>query len=247
MKLCQERRLRFGLVVGEHGDEAAWPLELAEQPPKGVEVFVACPENVRDGLRVRHRNIAVCYPGNPKSDIYEERRAAAVLQWALERDFDAIFNVHTNNHHSSDYMFTGPQTDEQVVDLGSLLQFKRVVVGREYPVNGTSQLPNLVVLDYSPDNPHASARELRYALEEISVEYLHNRPYLIPLDFFDHVMEFTIDEARELGLKDSYEPFECLPDLDSPMGGRLHAMLWGARHNPAPYIGEIVRKHSFQY
>jgi hypothetical protein len=234
-----DRRLRFGLVLGEHGDEAKWPFELVAQPPQGVDTIVACPKNVERGIRFQDRNIAQCYPGDPDSDIYEERCAYKVVQWARAGRFDAIFNIHTNRIPCSDYLQVGPTAHELLFTLGSLLQFRQVIIG---DINGCDIMPNVAVLDYSPGSIHGSALELRRALQELAVEYYdcNPRPRLDRMRFYEYGDAITKAEADELGLPPTYPPFHYVPELCLPEAkGRSHVMLWGDG-NPEPFRGEVI-------
>lgn len=251
--------MKIGLGVGTHGDED-FPLEIAHSleldPISGVVPFTINPRAVALGRRGVDTNMARAYPGRANSLIYEERRAAKVVAWCEEENFDVILDMHTNPYEGNDaaYAFAHGRylvTSQDALVVAGLLQFKRIIVARN--ANLGWALNKAITIDISPDSPFRSVKHWRQELGWLATLDM-DRDYGVDVftpsvEFYAHMATPSYEQRDALGLQRVYDGFEPLPDEAASLCSAfttppdLHAVTWGT--NYPPYSGEIVRRYTF--
>lgn len=234
---------------GTHPDEqfalaVADSLEL--NPILHVTSGIANPLARAQGRRFVEQNMQGSYPGNPNSAIYEERRAAEILE--INKSYDVVIDLHENQYQGVDYatVDTTAVHDSRLKmtpeSLGLLAHLGiKHIVATPYPTMLT-YTPNCFGVDVQHESELHDVNRWRSTLENFTRNtFAEAAPH--EFTWWQFVDGMTIAQKQQLRLPDTMEPFELLPSrasrlLGTPRGQNLHMLVWGA--NVSGYCGEIA-------
>jgi hypothetical protein len=128
MKITKEKIL---FITGTHGDEGFSRdvfRNLTSRYPKnkyGYEQIVGNPKALRQKVRYTQTDLNRSAPGNPSSDIYEERRAAQIIN--LSNKYKFVIDVHETIANCGIVTIIPYPTLQNIV-LAAMLPIKKNVI-----------------------------------------------------------------------------------------------------------------------
>jgi succinylglutamate desuccinylase/aspartoacylase family protein len=255
--------MKVALLAGTHGDES-FPVELSKslvrEPITNVAPIIANYSAVVAGERYKDQNMAKSYPGNPYSALYEEQRAAVLVDTLKRGRFDLIIDLHESIYSEDEFLGIAGEydsfedtlevyTSEQAVAISSLLNLKKIVLFPR-PINIQSQLDNVVTVEVSKLNTSGFCdvghwrRTLdlvaNYVDPDCSLKQFWDTS---DLELYAYRGGDSQEEKREYGLADVYRPFEL---VNAPgIGPNVCTIGWDSRYkNSGEFLVRLSRRHA---
>src|SRR5215213_4510149 len=121
--------MKILIIGGMHGNEPLG-LELIalckQKPIPEVSLVAANQRAIAAGQRFVAQDLNRSFPGNRRSDTYEVRRAAELIQKC--RDFDLVLDFHNTHCPDNDCGFVGQTADTSLYDAARWLGLQRLIV-----------------------------------------------------------------------------------------------------------------------
>lgn len=121
--------MKILVIGGMHGNE---PLGISvvkllqERPLNDVDSILANQQAIADNCRFIEQDLNRSFPGNAKSKVYEQYRAAVVLK--VTTQYDIVLDFHNTHCPENDCGFVGETADDKLYDVVYLLGLKRIIV-----------------------------------------------------------------------------------------------------------------------
>ncbi|HEU5187108.1 MAG TPA: succinylglutamate desuccinylase/aspartoacylase family protein [Candidatus Saccharimonadales bacterium] len=189
--------MKILVLGGTHGNE---PLglrlvaELKKRPIADIDAIVANPRAAARNTRGTQADLNRSFPGNSKSDVYEQRRAARLLQRCGR--YDLVLDFHNTLCDNNDCVFIGQGANEQLLKVAGLLDLTRVIVADYDCIN--KYAPNCISLEISVSSHLMSLAFWRQALLRLA-----KTDELLPaqkLNFYRYALTLTNQQRDEFGL-----------------------------------------------
>jgi len=139
------------VIGGMHGNEQLG-LKLvklfSERPVKNIGTILANELAIVERCRFIKKDLNRSFPGDIKSEEYESRRAAEILQLAI--GYDLVLDFHNTTCSGNDCCFLGENANSILYDLVSSLGLKRVIVADYECIN--KYAPNCLSVEVSVDS-----------------------------------------------------------------------------------------------
>lgn len=118
------------VITALHGDEtfSSEPVKKVQEQYKDTfpfDVIVGNPKAVEQNVRFTEGDLNRIAPGNPSSEIYEERRAAELVE--LSKNYSAVIDIHGTNANTGIFTLVTNPTFENLL-LASLVPVDNVVI-----------------------------------------------------------------------------------------------------------------------
>lgn len=227
-----------GVVCGIHGNEPK-SLESYEyfqrHPLARTEIILGNPLACATGLRYTAdgQNLNTCFPGDPASLIYEQRRARELMRWAAR--FDVVIDIHGNPAPDSDCIIMRPEAPLTLQGITNYLQINRAVTSTDASLVGT--LPHAASIDLGTNTPiqpsdlHAMVEDLTRGAQW----YPHEE-----VQWYEFVGSVTKADADHSG-----PPIPAFGPLPDELANRLgidpdHRAIFWEPHTGNPFLCELV-------
>lgn len=186
--------MKILIIGGMHGNEP-----LGQEVVKlfrlkavaDVDILLANERAIKQGVRFTEADLNRSFPGNPESKVYEEQRAARVLE--ATKGYDLLLDFHNTHCPNNDCSFIGQSADPLLFDVSSYFGLKRVIVADYDCIN--KYAPNCISIEISLDstlmNPGWWYEQIR------ALALLANLPKAKDMEAYRFVYRMTLrDKAR---------------------------------------------------
>ena len=140
--------MKILVIGGMHGNE---PLGLKvvkllqNKPINNVSVVIANEKAVEKKCRFIIQDLNRSFPGNIKSNSYEKKRAAELLEFCNQHDL--ILDFHNTSCQNNDCTFVGNTASKFLFDISSWLGLKQIIVADYDCINKYN--PNCLSIEIS--------------------------------------------------------------------------------------------------
>ena len=144
--------MKILVIGGMHGNE---PLGLSvvqlfkKNPVKDIVVVLANERAIAGNCRFTETDLNRSFPGDETSKVYEQRRAAKLLE--LTRQYDIVLDFHNTYCPGNDCGFVGETAGRQLFDVAGELGLRRIIVADYDCIN--KYAPNCLSVEISLDSP----------------------------------------------------------------------------------------------
>lgn len=140
--------MKILVIGGMHGNEPLG-IRLVEmfqsEPVEDVDSVLANKEAIELNLRFVKQDLNRSFPGNICSKIYEQKRAAYLLNRCKE--YDLVFDFHNTHCSGNDCAFVGEFADKNLYNISAYFGLKRVIVADYQCIN--KYAPNCISVEIS--------------------------------------------------------------------------------------------------
>lgn len=121
--------MKILVIGGMHGNEPlgiALVKSLAQEPIDSVDAIFANQKAIANDCRFINSDLNRSFPGDSKSSVYENRRAAEILK--MTKDYDLVLDFHNTHCPDNDCGFIGEISDKILSEIAWLLGLNRIIV-----------------------------------------------------------------------------------------------------------------------
>jgi predicted deacylase len=180
MTLNNQKAPKNLLIAATHGNEGfSLPVVQKLATEFGVEYLIGNPKALKQNVRGTDGDLNRSGPGDSKSPIYEQRRAAKIISKA--RRYDATIDVHGTVSDSGIFLILSDPNWENI-ELAKKLDVENVVMWPSLmPTGPMSQfIPRCLEIECGPKDNTTIASEL----ERILRLYLEGKPRSVKQKFY---------------------------------------------------------------
>lgn len=140
--------MKILVIGGMHGNE---PLGIdivalfQKDPAKNVDATYANERAIQQASRYTSKDLNRSFPGNNKSSIYEDQRAATLL--AAAKNYDVVLDFHNTHCPSNDCGFVGETAPSTLYNVSAWLGLTRIIVADYDCIN--KYAPNCLSVEIS--------------------------------------------------------------------------------------------------
>lgn len=209
--------MKILVIGGMHGNEPLGPAIMQAftvKPIKNIDAVLANEPALRLNQRLTKQDLNRSFPGNKVSKLYEEKRAAELLEQC--KLYDIVFDFHNTNCPDNDCSFLGETALPMLSNVSARLGLKR-----------------LIVADYDCINkfaPNCLSIEISISSNKMDVQYWYNALARLAqsdevatdnkIEKYRFVYRMTLEDKEILRLDDmNLKAFQKIDDsLASAMG-----------------------------
>lgn len=226
------------VIGGMHGNEPLG-IEVVKlfqgNPVENVEVMLANEQAVTASSRFVKQDLNRSFPGNEKSKVYEQERAAELLKLASK--YDIVLDFHNTYCPNNDCGFVGENASQKLYEVAWLLGFKRIVVAEYDCINKFAT--NCLSVEVSLDSP-LNCSELWY--ERISMfSKLEDFNVKLGIEKYRFVYRITLEDKvkYELPAKKlkAFEPLDMVLTKEMGVDGTAYPIFIADKFTPYNYGG----------
>ncbi len=236
--------MKILVIGGMHGNEPlgqALVELLAKRKLQGVDYLLANERAIDEGCRFTEQDLNRSFPGNSDSGVYEERRAAYVLERCL--NYDIVFDFHNTNCANNDCSFVGEAASQILYDVSKFVGLNRVIVADYDCLN--KYAPNCISIEISLTSDRMG---LSFWLEKISeLIAIEKLPIARSIETYRFVYRMTLEDKAKLNLDKlnlkAFVPID--PSLASKMGvgSPAYPIFIDDAYTPYNYGGLLNKKY----
>ncbi len=230
--------MKILVLGGTHGNEPLGPklvANLSKNPIPGVDTIIGNSRAVQKNCRFIQKDLNRSFPGDVKSPIYEERRAAQIAK--ICQEYDLVLDFHNTLTSENDCVFVGESANPLLKKVANYLDLKRVIVADYDCIN--KYVPRCISLEISVDSKRMSIRLWRKLIADLAL--LENLPTAKGLNLYRYVATITTEQSNSLSLtKRDLRVFEPLPkDIVLALGAKMPAypIFIGKNYTKGVYAG----------
>jgi hypothetical protein len=226
------------VIGGMHGNE---PLGLEvidlfkKNPTENVSTLFANILAIKANTRYTFQDLNRSFPGNIKSKLYEERRAAEITE--ICKKYDLVIDFHNTHCSNNDCSFVGKSAQQNLFKISQSLGLNKIIVADYDCLN--KYAPNCISVEVSLDSDRRSP-ELWYKLIfDLAVNKKVNSTTKIQK--FSFVYRITLKDKRHYTLEDknlkAFVPLD--PELANKLGvsNPAYPIFVGDKYTPYNYGG----------
>lgn len=149
--------MKILLIGGMHGNE---PLGIKlvkmfrDKQIKNVDAIFANQKAIKANCRFISQDLNRSFPGNIRSKIYEQKRAAKIIK--ICRQYDLVLDFHNTYCPDNDCSFVGKSAIKSIYDISLRLGFNKVIVADYDCIN--KYAPNCLSVEISLTSKLNSSR-----------------------------------------------------------------------------------------
>jgi len=201
--------MKILIIGGMHGNEPLGPsliADLKKNPIAGVDTIIGNPRAIKINERFTEQDLNRSFPGNVKSAIYEERRAAKIVEAC--KGYDLVLDFHNTIPTDNDCSFIGDGANPLLLQVASYLDLKRVIVADYNCIN--KYVPSCISIEISINSLRMDRVQWHTALQKLAA--LKTLPAPQGLNFYRYVLTVTNDQCKKLQLdKQDLRVFQEIP------------------------------------
>jgi len=234
--------MRILVLGGTHGNEPLGPklvASLKKNPINGVDTVIGNPRAIKINERFAEQDLNRSFPGNPRSTIYEERRAANMMK--VCSGYDIVLDFHNTMAADNDCTFIGDGANPLLLRVASFLGVKRVIVADYDCIN--KYVPTCISIEISLTSPRMELGPWREALQKLAKR--KTLPKATGLDFYRYVLTVSNAQRDEFALKkQNLQVFQEIPadvaaqlNVNSP----AYPIFLGKSYSKNVYMGVVEK------
>lgn len=190
--------MKILILGGMHGNEPLGPeivKGFQKGPMKNIDVELANKLALRQNCRFIGKDLNRSFPGNDKSDCYEDRRAAELLKMCAK--YDIVLDFHNTNCPNNDCTFVGQEAGSVLYDVSGWLGLDRVIVADYDCINKFAR--NCISIEISLDSHKNDAALWSEKIAKLAK--LETLPKASSIEKFKFIYRITLDDAERLNLR----------------------------------------------
>jgi hypothetical protein len=209
--------MKILLIGGMHGNE---PLGqevvrlFQDAPTSCVDVVLANEQAILRDCRFVKNDLNRSFPGDPKSNDYETKRASELL--ALTRDYDIVLDFHNTHCPNNNCGFVGEKAPQQLYDVSAWLGLNRVIVADYDCIN--KYAPNCLSIEISLAGQLMDAKAWYKRIKRLAE--LQSVAAAKDIQRYKFVYRISLEDKERLGLPNrDLQAFKALnPELAETIG-----------------------------
>lgn len=202
--------MKLLVIGGMHGNE---PLGikvvrlLQKKKLKNVDAILANREAVDKNCRFKTQDLNRTFPGDLDSNIYEQKRAAYLLE--ICKKYDLVLDFHNTYCPGNDCSFIGINANEDLFKVSSFLGLNKIIIADYECINKYAQ--NCISIEISLDSQEMDAGRWCEKISELANVNL--LPEAGDIELFRFVYRMTIDDRDKFNLGNkNLKAFEPISD-----------------------------------
>ncbi len=236
------------VIGGMHGNE---PLGmevvglLMRKPIGVVDFLVGNPRAVIAQQRFTGEDLNRSFPGEKTSSIYEQARAAFILNKC--KKYDIVLDFHNTHCPDNDCSFVGEKSTGFLADISCFLGLKRIIVADYDCLNKYAS--NCLSIEVSLTSKYMDSRywyEKIYELSKIGSTVPAVKP-----QFYEFVHRISLQEKEQLSLPSyNLRAFEPLPKMLANRFGFsevVYPIFIDDAYTPYNYGGLLKKRQNLGY
>lgn len=201
--------MKILVIGGMHGNEPLG-LELVEKFQKNqienVDTVFANEKAIKRNARFVKYDLNRSFPGNKRGKVYEQKRAAYLLD--LCRKYDLVFDFHNTHCSNNDCTFVGESSNKNLYYVSVYLGLKRVIVADYECINRYAS--NCVSVEISLDSKVRNVDVWYKRIRKLSK--MDRVPFGGKVKKFRFVYRMTLEDRDRLNLtRKKLKAFKPIP------------------------------------
>jgi len=234
--------MKILVIGGMHGNE---PLGLEvvklfqDKPVRNVDSVLANSQAITANSRFIREDLNRSFPGDSKSKVFEQKRAAELLE--LAKKYDIVLDFHNTHCPDNNCGFIGEAADDLLYSVANGLELKRVIIADYDCIN--KYAVNCLSVEISLNSPQNNAKVWYQLIEKLAPQ--DNLKKVDNLEKYRFVYRVTNQDKDKFML--SRQNWRAFEPIDNYMANELgvktpaYPIFIGDDYTPYYYAGLLNR------